>query len=246
MSWNPKVEITHSVHHHRETKGYADFQQDPWSKHYERSTKVWMTTHCLKVSYLQNVEFSRVFRLQHERERDHFFGSNCLRSNPPTSHNRGEGLLHKIIMSYMNLQTSKACKCVYKSVCMCVCVCVCVCVFLVAYCCCCCFFFTAAFKDDNNTSLLFISRDFYIGYSSHGMLLLLLHCYIQRQQQKHLLFSSLLFISRDFHYGYSSHSTNPQNKIHTKDSNKKKFVKNMTLIRRKKKIVDQIWQATQD
>lgn len=72
---------------------------------------------------LQNVEFSRVFLLQHSRERDHFFGSNCLRSNPTTSHNRGEGLLHKIIMSYMNLQTSKACKCVYKSVCMCVCVC---------------------------------------------------------------------------------------------------------------------------
>ncbi len=39
ISWNPKVEITHSVNHHRETKGYADFQQDPWSKHYERSTQ---------------------------------------------------------------------------------------------------------------------------------------------------------------------------------------------------------------
>jgi len=89
-----------------------------------------MTTHCVKVRYLQNVEFSRVFLLQHSRERDHFFGSNCLRSNPTTSHNRGEGLLHKIIMSYMNLQTSKACKCVYKSVCMCVCVCVSCCLLL--------------------------------------------------------------------------------------------------------------------
>jgi hypothetical protein len=26
-SGNPKVEITHSVHHHRETKGYADFNK---------------------------------------------------------------------------------------------------------------------------------------------------------------------------------------------------------------------------
>jgi hypothetical protein len=155
-----------------------------------------MTTHCVKVRYLQNVEFSRVFLLQHSRERDHFFGSNCLRSNPTTSHNRGEGLLHKIIMSYMNLQTSKACKCVYKSVCMCVCVCVC---FLLPTAAAAAASSSSSLLDSKTTttllfsSLLLISRDFYYGYSSHGMLLLLLHCYIQRQQQN--IFSSLLFSS---------------------------------------------------
>ncbi len=174
-----------------------------------------MTTHCLKARYLQNVEFSRVFRLQHSRERDHFFGSNCLRSNPTTSHNRGEGLLHKIIMSYMNLQTSKACKCVYKSVCMCVCVCVCVCFLLptaavAAY-------SSSLLHSKTTTTLLFSSLQF------KGFLLWvffpwdaassssLLH---SKTTTKHLLFSSLLFISRDFHYGYSSHGTNPQNNIH--------------------------------
>jgi hypothetical protein len=74
------------------------------------------------------------------------------------------------------------------------------------------------------------------------MLVLLLHYYIQRQQQN--IFSSLLFISRDFHDGYSSHGTNSQNKIHKGLKQNLLLLKNLTL-RRWKKIVDQIWQATQ-
>jgi len=65
-----------------------------------------MTTHCVKVKYLQNVEFSSLSSSTFERERDHFFGSNCLRSNPTTSHNRGEGFTsqdHHVLHEFANI-----------------------------------------------------------------------------------------------------------------------------------------------
>jgi hypothetical protein len=125
----------------------------------------------------------------------------------------------------------------------------CVCVFLVAYCCCCFFFFfTAAFKDDNNTSLLFSS---FQGISIMGILPMGCCCifffftatFKDNNKTSSLLFSSLLFISRDFHYGYSSHGTNSQNKMHK--GLKQIFICEKYDTNKVKKIVDQIWQATQ-